>query len=240
MADLIINTTTAIANKELKRANDKIVKATDGMNRDMMKLAVAIKEAKEVFDTDSESIKETDNFASFVDYSKKVLNMTKTTAYRFIDVAKNFLATDKSNVIVTIPTSESGRAWTISQLSILCKLGEHARDIAIECIEDGNISSDMSCKELDEAINNYLNPVIEDDTTGEESEESERNEEAIEAVAKVEKYKMEFVQYDDDSVEIKINGESWTDINETTIRTLFNSLLDKFYVHVGTTTKTEQ
>lgn len=233
MGELIINTATAIANKELKRANDKIVKATDGMNRDMMKLAIAIKEAKEVFDTDSESIKETDNFTSFVDYSKKVLNMTKTTAYRFIDVAKNFLATEKSNVIVTIPTSESGRAWTISQLSILCRLGENAHDIAIECIEEGVISSDMSCKELEEAVNNYLNPVIEDDTTGQETEETEESNDTIEAIAKIEAYRMEFVQYDDDSVEIKINGETWKNIGESSFRTLLNALLDKFYIAYG-------
>lgn len=239
MGELIINTATAIANKELKRANDKIVKATDGMNRDMMKLAIAIKEAKEVFDTDSESIKETDNFTSFVDYSKKVLNMTKTTAYRFIDVAKNFLATEKSNVIVTIPTSESGRAWTISQLSILCRLGENAHDTAIECIEEGVISSDMSCKELEEAVNNYLNPVIEDDTTGQETEETEESNDTIEAVAKIEAYRMEFIQYDDESVEIKINGETWEDVNENNIRTLLNALLDKFYI-ANDIAKTEQ
>ena len=102
-----------------------------------------------------------DDFGDFGDYTMTMFNITKSTASRMRRVADKF--------ITDINSPLNSEMYTFNQLATLVTLDN-------EVIENGNITPDMTIKQLREFVNS-TKAIETKDTEEEEAEETEEKEE---------------------------------------------------------------
>ena len=102
-----------------------------------------------------------DDFGDFGDYTMTMFNITKSTASRMRRVADKF--------ITDINSPLNAEMYTFNQLATLVTLDN-------EVIENGNITPDMTIKQLREFVNSTKALEMKD-TEEEEAEETEEKEE---------------------------------------------------------------
>ena len=102
-----------------------------------------------------------DDFGDFGDYTMTMFNITKSTASRMRRVADKF--------ITDINSPLNAEMYTFNQLATLVTLDN-------EVIESGNITPDMTIKQLREFVNS-TKAIEMKDTEEEETEEEEKEEE---------------------------------------------------------------
>ena len=102
-----------------------------------------------------------DDFGDFGDYTMTMFNITKSTASRMRRVSDKF--------ITDINSPLNAEMYTFNQLATLVTLDN-------EVIENGNITPDMTIKQLREFVNNTKALEMKD-TEEEETEETEEKEE---------------------------------------------------------------
>ena len=106
-----------------------------------------------------------DDFGDFGDYTMTMFNITKSTASRMRRVADKF--------ITDINSPLNAEMYTFNQLAVLVTLDN-------EVIANGNITPDMTIKQLREFVNSTKALEMKD-TEEEEAEEKEEEEEATTA-----------------------------------------------------------
>jgi hypothetical protein len=106
-----------------------------------------------------------DDFGDFGDYTMTMFNITKSTANRMRRVADKF--------ITDINSPLNAEMYTFNQLAVLVTLDN-------EVIANGNITPDMTIKQLREFVNSTKALEMKD-TEEEEAEEKEEEEEATTA-----------------------------------------------------------
>ena len=103
-----------------------------------------------------------DDFGDFGDYTMTMFNITKSTASRMRRVADKF--------ITDINSPLNAEMYTFNQLATLVTLDN-------EIIANGNITPDMTIKQLREFVNSTKALEMKDTEEAEEAEEAEEKEE---------------------------------------------------------------
>lgn len=142
-----------------------------------------------------------DGFKKSAEYAQKTFGLSKTDAYDFEAIGEHFMTEvididekGKKHITLEVALPKSERDWSMTALRILLSLDKdkkEAKRIALSLIENGNINSDMSMKELKDAVKAYKGigktEKEEDETEAEETETTETTE-ATEAKHIIELY----------------------------------------------------
>jgi hypothetical protein len=142
MNELTIRTNDlpVFANKELNAATKKIVTIGTKIKKNLFEIALILAKVSE-----NECFKD-DGFKSAADYAMKTFGFKKTAAYSLLTIGKEYTApTLESNL-----PHEPNEDFTTTQIEKMLPLKDRA--VVVELIESGEITPDMSCKEIEAVV----------------------------------------------------------------------------------------
>ena len=163
MGELMIRTVDLpdFTNKELASATKKIASIGTKIARNLYEVSTILANVDE-----RESYKD-DGFKSTVDYAIKTFGFKKTSAYSLLKIGKEYTAPSlESNL-----PHESGKDFTTTQIEKVLPLKD--REKVVELVELGEISPDMSCKEIEKVVKDLTRP--ENENTGADNAENSTN-----------------------------------------------------------------
>ena len=179
MNELVLSNKVELTNKALKKATDRIIKASENVNKNMFTIA------RELNDVSESKCYTDDGFKNVGEYAEKVFGFKKSATYNFISIGKLF--TDTATLTSNLEHTEHD--YSVSQLTRLVPLG--SSEVANELIEKGLFNEDSTIKEIEKAVKDYLNPDIVDgeatEVDSEPVEETEEPEEVTDDTAKSDK-----------------------------------------------------
>ena len=179
MNELVLSNKVELTNKALKKATDRIIKASENVNKNMFTIA------RELNDVSESKCYTDDGFKNVGEYAEKVFGFKKSATYNFISIGKLF--TDTATLTSNLEHTEHD--YSVSQLTRLVPLG--SSEVANELIEKGLFNEDSTIKEIEKAVKDYLNPDIVDgeatEVDSEPFEETEEPEEVTDDTAKSDK-----------------------------------------------------
>lgn len=156
--------TTAFANKELTKATNMIIKATESVGKSLFKIAavMAYVDEKELYAED---------FKNVAEYGEKVFGYKKSVTYNMIRVGREYLDKSTGNSVLML---EDGRDFSFTQLSKMLPLP--SADVAAELVDSEQITPEMTTKQIAEVVKAYNKkdePETEPETEPEQTEEAE-------------------------------------------------------------------
>lgn len=155
MNELMIMQGVTLANKELKKATDNIIKAGNKIGNAKLDIALQLKKIE------TENLFVEDDFKNACDYAMQVFGMSKTTAYDLLNVGM-FLDVETKKCVLPIATTE----WSHTQLQALTPL--KSVEVAEILIYEERVNSDMSVRDIKREVEEYLHG---DEETEEETDE---------------------------------------------------------------------
>lgn len=167
MNELTIRTNDlpVFANKELNSATKKIVTIGTKIKKNLFEIALILAKVSE-----TECFKD-DGFKSAADYAMKTFGFKKTAAYSLLTIGKEYTApTLESNL-----PHEPNEDFTTTQIEKMLPLKDRA--VVVELVENGEITPDMSCKEIETVVKAKTKKDEPADETSETNEETPAPEE---------------------------------------------------------------
>lgn len=170
MTEIMIANTANLpmyTNKELAHATAKIFKIGEKVRRYAYETAFIMAQV------DESKCYVDDGFKNVHDWAMKTFGFKKSTSYSMLKVGKEYtrVLTDKngkaSGYASNLLPEDSESDFSASQIIKMLPAGH---DIAVELVEDGEITVDMSCREIEKIVQSKM-------ATEEEPEEAENTEE---------------------------------------------------------------
>ena len=169
MNELVLSNKVELTNKTLKKATDRIIKASENVNKNMFTIA------RELNDVSESKCYTDDGFKNVGEYAEKVFGFKKSATYNFISIGKLFTDT----ATLTSNLEHTDHDYSVSQLTRLVPLG--SSEVANELIEKGLFNEDSTIKEIEKVVKDYLNPdIVEGEATEVDSEPVEEDGEPVE------------------------------------------------------------
>lgn len=158
--------------KALARHTVAIEKLMTGVKKNMVEIAVRLRDIKE------KALFEKDGFADVFEYANKILGYKKAMVYKMVTVANKFIEESpngKGYASIIVHDTED---YSVSQLM---ELGGLTPEEVIELDETCKIDPTMSAKDIREVVKEYVKKdepkeETEEQKVNEESEESEQEE----------------------------------------------------------------
>lgn len=150
--------------KKLASHTKAIEKLMNGVKKNMVEIAVRLRDIKE------NKLYEKDGYKDVFDYAQSVLEYKKGTVYKMIQCASKFIeATPDGKGYASIITRDD-EDYSVSQLMELNSL---EADEAIALDEANKIDPSMSAKEIREVVTEYKkqNETKEDDQTDDQTDD---------------------------------------------------------------------
>lgn len=173
----IVTTSTpnAFKDKALARHTVAIEKLMNGVKKNMVEIAVRLKDIKE------KALYEKDGFTDLFDYASKVLGYKKSMVYKMVNVADKFIAEQpngKGYASIIVHDTED---YSVSQLM---ELGSLTAEEAIELDETCKIDPSMTAKDIREVVKEYQKKdEPKEETEQEETEQEETEQEEVDGTA---------------------------------------------------------
>lgn len=161
-----------ITNPELKRITNIIHNSCRTITDCAYEIAVLITKVE------NDDLYVNDGFDDICDYAKRCFGFEKTTTYNFLKIGRFFIEETKNGDIKTVLTHIDDRDFTVSQVVKMLPLGI---DRAKELTNDGVITSDMSCRQIEKVVKQNLKrlePVVDDEDDSEEFDDTDVIEES--------------------------------------------------------------
>lgn len=136
----------AFKDKALARHTVAIEKLMNDVKKNMVEIAVRLKDIKE------KALYEKDGFTDLFDYADKVLGYKKSMVYKMVNVADKFIAEQpngKGYASIIVHDTED---YSVSQLM---ELGSLTADEAIALDEANKIDPSMTAKDIREVVKEY-------------------------------------------------------------------------------------
>lgn len=187
MTDMIIynNSVPTFANRTLQQATNKVFKIGETVRK------CAFETAAIMAKVDETKCYEEDGFTSVHDWAMKTFGFKKSASYSLLRVGKEYTRalTDGNGKVKgygsNLVDDDAESDFTTTQIE---KMLPGGRDLAVELVDNGEITTDMTCKEIEKVIKAHTNP---------EPEEVER--EAVEVEAEQEVVEVETIIVTDES-----------------------------------------
>lgn len=147
----------AITNPELKRITNIIHNSCRTMTDCAYEIAALITKVE------NDDLYAGDGFNDICDYSKRCFGFEKTTTYNLLKIGRFFIEETENGDIKTVLTHIKDKDYTVSQVIKMLPLGI---DRAKELTNDGVITSDMSCRQIEKVVKQNLKrlePVVDDE-----------------------------------------------------------------------------
>lgn len=151
--------------KALERHTKAIEKLMVGVKKNMVEIAVRLREIKE------NALFEKDGYKDVFEYADKVLGYKKNTVYKMINVADKFIEKTPDGKSYASIIAHEDADYTVSQL---IELGSLTREEAVELNTKLKIDPTMSAKDIREVVKEFkAKDEPKEETTEAEDEESE-------------------------------------------------------------------
>lgn len=136
-----------ITNPELKRITNIIHNSCRTMTDCAYEIAALITKVE------NDDLYAGDGFDDICDYSKRCFGFEKTTTYNLLKIGRFFIEETENGDIKTVLTHIDDKDFTVSQVIKMLPLGI---DRAKELTNDGVITSDMSCRQIEKVVKQNL------------------------------------------------------------------------------------
>ena len=165
MEEIIISnsTTPTFVNKNLQKATNDILKVGKEMRRCALITAVIIAKVDE-----TECYKD-DGFNNVHAWTLKTFGLKKTASHSLLKIGKDYvreIINPKNGRVTGYTTNllpeDSDRDFTTTQVE---KMLPGGHDLAETLVSSGEITPEMSCKDIEKVIRSYTNPKEENDET---------------------------------------------------------------------------
>lgn len=166
------NGVTTFSNKELQKSTDAVFKLGDAIKKNWFAIAHIISHVDE-----TECYKD-DGFNTVHEWVETTFGIKKSSSYSLLTIGKEYTREIKSasGKVIGYGTNliEDGDDFSKTQVEKMLPAGH---DLAFEMVENGEITPEMSAKEISRVVKSHTNPDINEpeeddaiDTTGEEVE----------------------------------------------------------------------
>ena len=181
MNEIIITNTNNIpefTNKALRKATEQILKIGDTVRK------CAFATARVIYEVNESKCYEEDGFANVHEWTEKTFGFKKSASYSLLKVGTEYVNEIRNNsgkVIgykSNLVPEEETEDFTTWQIIKMLPLGH---EVAVEMVEDGEITPDMAVREIEKIVKEKTKPEAESTETEGESEvasEEEANESA--------------------------------------------------------------
>ena len=153
-------------NKKLTTVTKKIYELNGKIKKNIFLIALQLAKVEE------EKLYENDGFKSTVDFAEQVFGYKRSAVFDMLKVGNEYLLT---NGETNLPHGEND--FTMGQVKKMLPLGH---ETAVELVENEKITSNMSCREIEQIVKNHNNKDVEETEKIEETEETEKTEETEE------------------------------------------------------------
>lgn len=166
----------ALTNKRLAQATTRIYKLGEKVRTNLYQIA------QELVKIEDDALYEDDGFKSVHEYAEAVLGIKKTFSHNLVRIGREYTSPELPGS--NLPHDEE-QDYTVTQVQMMLPI---TRDEVVEIIEAGDITPDMTCREIRQAVKDYKNAKKdgedEDESGEDESGENEEDsrERAIQAV----------------------------------------------------------
>lgn len=178
MTEMIITNTATptFINKELQNATNKVLKIGATVRK------CAFETAYIMAQVDAKECYKEDGFNNVHDWAMKTFGFKKSASYTLLKVGKEYTrviedAKGKVKGYGSNLIEDSEDDFTTTQIEKMLPAGH---ELAVELVEDGQITTDMTCKEIEKVIKAHTKPETEnddgDETENEENENKENSE----------------------------------------------------------------
>ena len=137
----------AITNPELKRITNIIHNSCRTITDCAYEIAVLITKVE------NDDLYASDGFDDICDYAKRCFGFEKTTTYNLLQIGRFFIEETENGDVKTVLTHIEDKDFTVSQVVKMLPLGI---DRAKELTNDGVITSDMSCRQIEKVVKQNL------------------------------------------------------------------------------------
>lgn len=155
----------ALTNKKLATATARIYKLGEKVRTNLYQIA------QELVKIDNGAMYEDDGFKSVYEYAEAVLGIKKTFSHNLVRIGREYTAPELSGS--NLPHDED-QDYTVTQVQMMLPI---SRDEVVEIIEAGDITPDMTCREISKVVKDYKNgkngDKAESETDESETDESE-------------------------------------------------------------------
>lgn len=148
--------------KALERHTKAIEKLMVGVKKNMVEIAVRLKDIKE------NALFEKDGYKDVFEYADKVLGYKKNTVYKMVTVADKFIVKTEDGKSYISVIAHKDADYTVSQL---IELGTLSREEAIELNTKLKIDPTMSAKDIREVVKEYKEQNKPTEEADEEADE---------------------------------------------------------------------
>lgn len=148
----------ALTNKKLAQATTRIYKLGEKVRTNLYQIA------QELVKIDDNALYEDDGFKNVHEYAEAVLGIKKTFSHNLVRIGREYTSPELPGS--NLPHDDQD--YTVTQVQMMLPV---PRDEVVEIIEAGEITPDMTCREISKVIKDYKNS--KDGEDGEDSEDSE-------------------------------------------------------------------
>ena len=169
MNELMINTNELpiFQNKILNSATKKIAGISLKIKKNLFEVALILSKV------DDEKAYEEDGFKSAAEYAQKTFGFKKSAAYSLLKIGKEYTAPSLESNLPHEPNND----FSTTQIEKVLPL--KSREVVVELVESGEITPDMTCKEIEAVVKSKTK---KDEP---ETEEATGTEEVIEATGEI-------------------------------------------------------
>lgn len=140
------------SNRALNTATTKIINSGNKLRKNLFEIGVTLAKV------DTDRSYEDDGFKSTVDYAMKTFGFKKSMAYSLMKAGREYIEPKK---LETILIHEDGKDFSFKQLEQMYPL----KDVELmnTLIAQGDISPDMSVRQIKSVVDGYLKPDTSDE-----------------------------------------------------------------------------
>lgn len=173
--EFLVTTTNAVSfsNKELQKATNTVFKLGDAIKKNWFAIAhiVAHVDATECY--------KDDGFNNVHEWVKKTFGIKKTASYSLLTIGKEYTReiVNASGKVVGYGTNlitDGTDDFSKTQVEKMLPAGH---ELAVELVNGGEITPDMSAKEISRVVKSHTNPESETDDTESETDDTEPEQE---------------------------------------------------------------
>lgn len=180
--EFLVTTTNAVSfdNKELQKATNAVLKLGDAIKNNWFAIAHIVSHVDE-----TECYKE-DGFNNVHEWVEKAFGIKKSASYSLLTIGREYTReiVNSSGKVVgygTNLTTDGSDDFSKTQVEKMLPAGH---ELAVELVNGGEITPDMSAKEISRVVKSHIKPVTEElETDCTESDVSEGTEKELETIS---------------------------------------------------------
>lgn len=172
---------TSFTNKELQKSTDFIFKLGDAIKKNWFAIAYTVAHV------DAAECYKDDGFNTVHEWVEKTFGIKKTASYSLLTIGKEYTrkivnASGKTVGYGSNLITDGSDDFSKTQIEKILPVGH---ELAVELVNDGVVTPEMSAKEISQIVKSRMNPEPETDETDESDEDAPETDNEPEAKTEI-------------------------------------------------------